>query len=487
MTQGSTVELQLVLAFTNKYGIGKNGGLPWPHIKQDMDRFLSITDGGIVVMGRKTYDSLPPKAKPMKNRLNIVVSASTSASDYPDGVVVVASLQSAVDHIGSLSLPSKTAYVIGGAGLYAEALTREDCSTVFATRIGIDTWECDVHVPEMETVVNSWTAVSVSETHSAETGGELIPFDFVEYRNPQYFLFSTIPNIRMPQHAEYQYLQLIEKIIAEGIAVEDRTGVGTLSLFGQSSTYDLSETFPMLTTKRVFWRGVVEELLWFVKGDTNAKRLSDKGVKIWDGNGSRAFLDSRGLSHREEMDLGPVYGFQWRHFGAKYVDMHADYSGQGVDQLAACIEAIKTNPTDRRIILTAWNPAALHEMALPPCHMFCQFNVQEDRLNCAMYQRSCDVGLGVPFNIASYSLLTCMIAKICGLKPGKFVHFMGDTHVYSNHVEPLKEQLRRTPKPFPCLRIKDRADLMSVDDFDAADFELIGYNPLGKISMEMAV
>jgi len=158
-----------------------------------------------------------------------------------------------------------------------------------------------------------------------------------------------------------------------------------------------------------------------------------------------------------------------------------------VDQLAECIKSIKNNPTDRRIIMSAWNPSDLNQMALPPCHMFCQFNVQAGQLNCVMYQRSCDVGLGVPFNIASYSLLTCMMAKICNLKPGKFVHFMGDTHVYKNHVEPLKEQIMRTPKPFPILRIKDRPDLKTIDDFLPSDFELIGYNPHGKISMEMAV
>ena len=477
------VELALVVAFTNKYGIGKNGTLPWPSIKADMDRFKSITDGGIVIMGRKTYESLPDKARPLRNRLNIVVSTTTSSADYPNTVVVVKSLQEALDYIPTCSWEKKKSFVIGGAGLFTEAVNHPACSTVYATRIGVDTWDCDVSVPKFETVVTTWIPISVSKTHSA--GDSAIPFDFVDYRNPAFD--ANRSHQGKMDHEEYQYLNLIKKIIAEGVLVEDRTGVGTLSLFGQSSSYDLSESFPLLTTKRVFWRGVVEELLWFVRGDTNANHLSEKGIKIWDGNGSRAFLDSRGLSHREEMDLGPVYGFQWRHFGAEYVDMHTDYTGQGVDQLQACIEAIKNNPTDRRIIISAWNPADLDKMALPPCHMFCQFNVQNGRLNCVMYQRSCDVGLGVPFNIASYSLLTIMMAKVCGLKPGRFTHFMGDTHVYRNHVEPLKEQLARTPKPFPTLRVKEREGIKTIDDFEPADFELIGYNPHGKISMEMAV
>jgi dihydrofolate reductase/thymidylate synthase len=477
------MEFAVVIAFTNKFGIGKNGTLPWPHLKPDMEQFKAITDGGIVIMGRKTYESLPDKARPLRNRLNIVVTTTTDAKDYPNDVVIAKSLEDALSHAASSAWNCKKTFVIGGAGLFAEAICHDKCTTVYATRIGIDPWDCDVSVPKLEKVVSSWLPVNVSKTHSVMDPAPL-PFDFVEYRNPDHVAAS---NQQSFEHEEYQYLNLIKKIIAEGVSVEDRTGVGTLSLFGQSSTYDLSESFPLLTTKRVFWRGVVEELLWFVKGDTNAKHLSDKGIKIWDGNGSRAFLDSRGLHNREEMDLGPVYGFQWRHFGAKYVDMHTDYSGQGVDQLQACIDAIKNNPTDRRIIMSAWNPADLNQMALPPCHMFCQFNVQNGKLNCIMYQRSCDVGLGVPFNIASYSLLTIMMAKICGLTPGKFTHFMGDTHVYKNHVEPLKEQIARTPKPFPILRVRDRDSIKTIDDFVPEDFELIGYNPHGKISMEMAV
>ena len=287
------------------------------------------------------------------------------------------------------------------------------------------------------------------------------------------------------QHAEYQYLDLLKRIMDEGEVRTDRTGVGTIGLFGCTMRFDLSETFPLLTTKRVFWRGVVEELLWFIKGDTNSNHLDEKGVTIWNANGSKAFLESRGLGHREEGDLGPVYGFQWRHFGAKYVDMHKDYTGQGFDQLADCIHKIKTNPTDRRIIMSAWNPADLSLMALPPCHMFCQFYVSNGKLSCLMYQRSCDMGLGVPFNIASYALLTRMIAQVCGLQPGEFVHMLGDTHIYSNHVEPLKTQLDRTPRAFPKLVINpERTD---IDSFVFDDFKLEGYDPYPNIKMEMAV
>ena len=283
-----------------------------------------------------------------------------------------------------------------------------------------------------------------------------------------------------------QYLEIIKDIIETGSEKSDRTGVGIVGKFGYQMRFDLSESFPLLTTKDVFWRGVAEELVWFVKGDTNAKHLSDKKIRIWDGNASRQFLDGIGLNHREEWDLGPVYGFQWRHFGAAYDTMHSDYSGQGFDQLADVIKQLKHNPTSRRIVMSAWNAADLSKMALPPCHLLAQFYVTADgRLSCQMYQRSCDMGLGVPFNIASYSLLTCMLAQVCGLKRGEFVHVLGDAHVYRNHVEPLQEQLKRYPHPFPQLVLNP--DITEIEDFKFSDFKIINYTCHPKIKMEMAV
>ena len=278
----------------------------------------------------------------------------------------------------------------------------------------------------------------------------------------------------------------------------------------------------MLTTKRVFLRAVIAELLWFVSGSTSSKELSDAGVKIWDGNGSREFLDSVGLTHREVGDLGPVYGFQWRHFGAKYVDAKTDYAGQGVDQLAEVIHKLKHKPYDRRIILSAWNPADLALMALPPCHMFAQFYVsfpdaakgaaaaaadKEDPatqtnghmngdadapkkrrgvLSCQLYQRSCDMGLGVPFNIASYALLTHMLAHVCDLTPGTFTQTMGDAHVYLDHLDALKVQLEREPRGFPELHIL-REQGGSIDGWKMEEFDVRGYKPHPTIAMKMSV
>ncbi|KAG0015258.1 Thymidylate synthase [Entomortierella chlamydospora] len=306
------------------------------------------------------------------------------------------------------------------------------------------------------------------------------------------------------QHEEHQYLNMIRYIMDHGEFRADRTGTGTRSIFAPPAMrFSLEDDiFPLLTTKRVFFRAVVEELLWFVKGDTNGLHLSEKGIKIWDGNGSREYLDKIGLPHRKVGDLGPVYGFQWRHFGAEYKDCDTDYTGQGVDQLAEVIWKIKNNPTDRRIVLNAWNPADLGKMALPPCHMFCQFYVSTPteeqpraKLSCQLYQRSCDMGLGVPFNIASYALLTKMIAYVTDLDCGEFIHTMGDSHIYLDHTEALKVQIEREPRPFPKLYIRPlqggdeegsaetRRAIHNIDEFKLEDFVLEGYNPHKKLDM----
>lgn len=288
------------------------------------------------------------------------------------------------------------------------------------------------------------------------------------------------------KHEELQYLDLVRKIIEQGNSRGDRTGTGTKSIFGAQMRYSLRDgAFPLLTTKRVFYRGIAEELFWFIRGSTSAAELQEKNVRIWDGNSSRQFLDSIGLTDREEGDLGPVYGFQWRHFGAEYTNMHADYSGQGVDQLAQVIETIKTRPSDRRIIMCAWNPADLNKMALPPCHCLVQFYVANGELSCQLYQRSADMGLGVPFNIASYALLTVMIAHVTGLVPGDFIHTLGDAHVYNNHVEALQVQMGRQPKQFPKIKITRKVE--KIEDFTIEDFDISGYEPHPKIAMDMAV
>ncbi|KAF8566258.1 hypothetical protein P879_04239 [Paragonimus westermani] len=285
---------------------------------------------------------------------------------------------------------------------------------------------------------------------------------------------------------EAGYLNLLRHIFCNGVERTDRTGTGTWAVFGPQLRFSLRDNvFPLLTTKQVFFRGIVEELLWFIRGSTDSKELAARKVHFWDANGSRTFLDSLGFTEREEGDLGPVYGFQWRHSGADYVDCKTDYTDQGVDQLAEVIRLIRERPWDRRILIVAWNVRDLKLMALPPCHCLVQFFVANGELSCQLYQRSADMGLGVPFNIASYSLLTYMIAHLTGLKPGEFVHTMGDAHIYSNHRQALSEQIERIPRPFPKLTIVRQ--VTDINDFKYEDFQLSGYNPYPKLKMPMAV
>lgn len=285
---------------------------------------------------------------------------------------------------------------------------------------------------------------------------------------------------------ERQYTDLIKDILNHGSIVDGRNG-STKCVFGASMHFDLSDgTIPVLTTKRVAWKTCLRELIWFVSGSTDNRKLKEKNVKIWNDNASREFLDSRGLQRLEEDDLGPVYGHQWRHFGAEYSDCNADYTGKGVDQLANVIRALKDpkERNSRRLVVSAWNPMQLDEMALPPCHVLMQFNVIDDKLSCSLYQRSGDVGLGVPFNIASYSFLLRMVAHACSLAPGSFVYTLGNAHIYEEHIPALRSQIELTPYPPPTLVIKgDPRE--SINNYREEDFELIGYESHGIVRMTM--
>lgn len=262
-------------------------------------------------------------------------------------------------------------------------------------------------------------------------------------------------------HEEEQYLNLIRKILNNGSLEQGRNG-NIYSIFGESMKFDLKDgTIPLLTTKRVAWKTCFKELTWFISGCTDNQILKDQNVNIWNDNASREFLDSRGLQHLEENDLGPVYGHQWRHFNADYENRHTDYTGKGIDQLSEVINQLKNKETQtsRRLIVSAWNPCQINEMALPPCHVLMQFHVREHKyLSCSLYQRSGDVGLGVPFNIASYSFLTHIIAKHCDLLPDTFVYFLGNAHIYEEHIEQLKIQITRQPYTFPKLNIITKHD-----------------------------
>lgn len=286
---------------------------------------------------------------------------------------------------------------------------------------------------------------------------------------------------------EHQYLDLIKNIIDNGTDENSRNG-NTRSIFGNMMRFSLKDgIIPILTTKKVAIKTCFEELMWFIRGKTDNKLLQDKNVHIWDGNSTREFLDSRNLHHLQENDLGPVYGHQWRHFNAPYTDCNTNYNNMGVDQLAELLENLKdpVKRISRRHIISAWNPCQLNDMALPPCHIMMQFNVSMDKyLSCAMYQRSCDVGLGVPFNIASYSFLTHIIAKHCDLVAKEFVYFMGNCHIYNEHMDVLKEQIKREPLPFPKIKINNNHNM--IENYSYDDIVWIEkYNSHDKIIMKM--
>ncbi|BBN98800.1 thymidylate synthase [Sporolactobacillus terrae] len=262
-----------------------------------------------------------------------------------------------------------------------------------------------------------------------------------------------------------QYLDLCRKVLSEGHQKGDRTGTGTISTFGYQMRFNLQDGFPLMTTKKLHYKSIIYELLWFLKGDTNIKYLQEHGVRIWN-----EWADEQG-------DLGPVYGHQWRSWPGK--------NGGTIDQIANVVDEIKKNPNSRRLIVTAWNPMDIPNMALPPCHCLFQFYVNDGKLSCQLYQRSADIFLGVPFNIASYALLTHMIAHVTGLEVGDFVHTLGDAHIYLNHLEQVKTQLDRTPRPLPELEI--RRSVSSIFDFDYDDFVFQGYNPYPTIKGEVSV
>jgi len=298
---------------------------------------------------------------------------------------------------------------------------------------------------------------------------------------------KTEPHRNTNFHEEIQYTNLIREILNSGYVESGRNG-DTLTKFGYSMRYTLRNgTIPILTTKKLAWRVCFEELFWFIRGCTSNKELQQKNVHIWDQNSNREFLDSRGLYYLEEGDLGPIYGFQWRHFNAEYSDSSKCYQGDGIDQLQEIIDTLQNPETrnSRRMIMTAWNPCQLNYMALPPCHILAQFHVRENRyLSCALYQRSGDVGLGIPFNIASYSLLTHILAKHCDLEADEFVHFLGNCHIYKEHVDALSEQIKRQPITFPKIEITKKYE--TIDEYHLEDISWTSpYQSHPPIKMEM--
>lgn len=469
--------VSLIVAHDESRGIGADGKIPWDS-PEDRRHFRRQTMGSVVVCGRKTWESLPEAVRPLPGRFNVVLSRAERPPPRkggPPNVRWVASVDAAI-RVAYSAIDTgdyKRIFVIGGEQIYREFLRRGLVDYAVVTVVA-GNHGCDATAPPLP---DHFRRIGVVES----TQHPVLRYESYQAR---------------ANEEEQAYLDLAGRVIDTGVRRSDRTGVGTRSLFGETLRFDLrGGRVPLLTTKRVFWRGVVQELLFFLRGDTDAKNLAREGVHIWDANGTRAFLDHRGLREYPEGVLGPVYGWQWRRFGAPYDPLTpAGRKDDGktspfVDQVASVIALLRGDPMTRRALISAWNPNQLNEMALPPCHVSYQFWISsEGQLHCALYQRSGDIGLGVPFNIASASLLTHLVARATGTTARELVAFVADAHVYETHIAALRRQMLRSPRPFPTVRITDDAPRTEIWKTEARHIRLRDYNPcMPNIRMPMAV
>uniref|UniRef100_A0A6C0FH64 DHFR domain-containing protein n=1 Tax=viral metagenome TaxID=1070528 RepID=A0A6C0FH64_9ZZZZ len=488
------MKFSIIVSVNNHNVIGEGNDL-LIHSKKDLRNFQKITTEGehtnAVIMGYNTWLSISESKRPLRDRYNIILSRNHSVEES-NGVKCFRSLKDSFEYCNGLK---GEIFVIGGSQIFNECCKTEhyeNLNKIYLTRFDDNYHPRDTtHSFPLKLLENMKLVDQSDIQHEIcsrphidnREKGFLQEYLMETYTRSVSFHFNIYHNLKDINTEEYQYLDLLKKVMNEGFPTEGRNSK-VLSLFGERMIFDLSKGFPLLTTKHVGHKTVLRELLWFIEGSTSNKLLNEKKVRIWDGNSSREFLDSRGLDY-EEGDLGPVYGFQWRHFGAEYKDFNTDYTGKGSDQLQYIIDLIKNDPHSRRIIMSAWNPPDLDKMALPPCHVMCQFyvNTNENKLDCQLYQRSGDMFLGVPFNIASYSYLTCILAKLTGYKPGRLIHILGDTHIYDSHVEAVLTQIKRIPFTFPTLTISD--ECTDINDIKEEYFKIENYNYHEKISAPM--
>ena len=446
----------IIGAIDKDRGIGLNNELPW-HITEDLKFFKEKTINNVVVMGNNTFKSLGNKE--LKDRKNIVLTKNNDLiENNPDLYMNMEKLNVYINK----NRKKVNIYIIGGEMLYNYFIRKADI--IYLTVIDKN-FGCDCKFPF---IPNNYEITNYSQSKFDDT--QNVNYRFIEYR------YTKEPCLN-----EFQYLHLAQDILKYGNERTDRTGVGTKSLFGRQMRFDISKSVPILTTKKVPFKLTIEELLWFLRGETDSKILEEKGIKIWSGNTSREFLDNRGLNHYEIGDIGPMYGWVWRHFGANYVDCKTDYSGKGIDQLEQVIHMLKTDPFSRRILMTDYDPSIADKGVLICCHgIVVQFYVEVidgiKHLSCHVYIRSNDQFLGQPINILSYSILTYIIALKTELKPKELVISLGDCHIYKSHLTQIKQQLMREPLTPPKLVLNPEIKNKDWKDITVDDFELIGYN-----------
>lgn len=461
-----------------KRGIGFKNGLPWPKISEDIIHFSELTTNtqdlekiNSVIMGRKTWDSLPDQFRPLPNRLNIIITKDPSKIPKNNKIIGVSSLNEALTH--SYSSDIENHYVIGGGQIYKDAFKRLDCSKMYITHIDKE-YKSDVFLPS----IPYWMNLVNEDKIISKIG---IPL-----------CFQTYNNIIDTKSDENQYIQLIRDV-CHGNIKHGRNGK-VMQIFGPQHIFDLRIGFPILTTKRMFFNGIVKELIFFIKGETNANILNEQGVRIWNKNTTKVFLKTRNLKYKQG-DMGPMYGFNWRHFNTSYEGYEKDYTDKGYDQLYHLIYSLVNDPCSRRHLLTTYDPSTVDQCVLAPCHgLIIQFNVTNNVLDCKMYQRSVDVALGYPFNIASYALLVHLICHVTGYNPGKLIMTLGDTHIYDQHTEKIKKHLDRIPLRKPTLKITKEFNpgnatiddrIKFLENITIDDIKLTDYHHWPGIKMEM--
>jgi thymidylate synthase len=454
------MEIWIIVALTCEYGIGFQNKIPW-YYKEDLQHFKRMTIGNAVIMGRKTYESI---GRPLQSRHNIVVSSVDI-----DGVKTVRTIEDGVAYAQSLNV--KYLWVCGGATIYDYFMYNYTIDGFSITEIPYH--ECDTFI---KSDISEYLINYKKQFKTKMRGNDII----IRMYSRENIIYRTVDD---------DYLDLIARIMENGETRETRNGE-TLSVFSEKISVDLRKGFPLLTTKKMFYNGIIHELLWFIKGNTDSRILEEKGVKIWSGNTSKEFLEANGLPYEEGIG-GPIYGYMWRRFGEKYkYQVGAEEKEtigleKGVDQLKNIVDEIRKNPTSRRLFMSAWNPCQLDQMCLPPCHVSYQFYVRNGELECQMYQRSADVFLGLPFNIASVALLTHLIASVCGLGVGNIHIVIGDAHIYKEHLDAVKIQLGRRNERYilPSLRLRRKAE--EVWDYNFEDIEIVDYESAPAIKARM--
>lgn len=471
--------ISIIAAFTYKtFGIGFQNKIPW-QISHDLINISNITKNHIIVMGYNTYISISKEKFPLENRKNIIITSKYSNDKYKDEIIADTQALKNVFFMTKNNFDNycynqttEEIFIIGGEQLYNEYIKYADI--IYITLIEKE-FICDKFFPIKD--FHMFELINYSNLYFSQS--ESCNYRFLTYKKSKNFNQENI------------YLNLLNNILHNGNYRPDRTNTGTISLFGKNLKFNITNNVPLLTTKYVSFKNIIEELLWFIKGETDSKLLEQKGVNIWKANTTKQFLETRKLPY-DIGDIGPMYGFNWRHFGTPYNGSNKNYTNLGYDQLNNLIENIKKDPFSRRHMITTFNPMIVNMGVLAPCHgIVTQFYVEkiynEMFLSCHVYNRSQDMFLGVPYNIASYAFLTYIIAKKCDFKPHILIISMGDSHIYSTHCDAVRMQLNRSPLPFPKLILNDNIKIKNLEDITSDDFELIGYIHYPTISAPMAV